>query len=305
VTSKFILLLKRNYENTSIKRWAPGNFQRAKINGIIIMEATNKVYLTEEKETLLITLYAKALDSRSKHSILHDNTADNILKTLEYDFTKHKDFGNRVIVIRARQFDEWIKEFIKANMDAVVIYAGCGLDTRITRINPPPGISWFDVDYPEVISLRKAFYSNRNGYQMIESSVIQAGWVEKIPRNKPALIIAEGLLEYLTVAEVKTLFNRLTDHFHQGQIMFDVMNSFAINSGKEALKRTTGAIHKWAVDDACEVDALNSRLKRITELSLFKSPYIRQLPFAIRLLLGGMSLIPRFKYMVRLMRYDF
>ncbi len=32
----------------------------------------HKISLTEEKETLLITLYAKAFDNRSKHPILHD-----------------------------------------------------------------------------------------------------------------------------------------------------------------------------------------------------------------------------------------
>ena len=42
---------------------------------------SDKIHLTEEKETLFITLYAKALDSRSKHSILHDTTANSLLNT--------------------------------------------------------------------------------------------------------------------------------------------------------------------------------------------------------------------------------
>jgi len=77
------------------------------------MKTTDKVHLTEEKETLFITLYAKALDNRSRHPILNDKTADDLIKTIDYDFTKLKGFGNNVIVIRAKQFDEWIKEFIK------------------------------------------------------------------------------------------------------------------------------------------------------------------------------------------------
>jgi hypothetical protein len=60
--------------------------------------------------------------------------------------------------------------------------------------------------------------------------------------------------------------------------MFGEMNSFAIQSEKESLQKTTGAIHKWAVDDISEVDNMNVN-------------------FA--------SLFPKFKNMMRLMRYRF
>ena len=46
------------------------------------MEAIKKITLTEEKETLLITLYAKAMDYRSNRSILHDRKADDLIKMI-------------------------------------------------------------------------------------------------------------------------------------------------------------------------------------------------------------------------------
>ena len=268
------------------------------------MPVTGKIQLTEEKETLFITLYAKALDYRAKRSILHDRKADEIFKTIDGDFTKYKGFGNIVTVVRARHFDEWIKEFIADNADAVVLYLGCGLDTRVTRIGPTKA-GWFDVDYPEVIALRKTFYSDTDGYKMIASSVTGTSWLAQIPSDRPTLIIAEGLLEYLASEEVKVLLNRLTDYFHHGQVIFDVMNTFAIQSGREKLKKTTGAVHKWAVDDTREVDKLNARLKRMEDVSLFESPFMRKLPFGLRWLLRFASLAPRFKSMIRLMRYRF
>lgn len=120
-----------------------------------MMETKEKIHLTEEKETLFITLYAKALNSRSKRPILHDKTAEDIVENLDYDFSKHKRFGNNFMVIRARHFDDWLKDFIRANKDGIVLYLGCGLDTRISRISPPESINWYDVDYPDVIALRK------------------------------------------------------------------------------------------------------------------------------------------------------
>jgi O-methyltransferase involved in polyketide biosynthesis len=36
-----------------------------------------------------------------------------------------------------------------------VLQLGCGLDSRIYPVNPPPEVTWFDVDYPEVIGVRR------------------------------------------------------------------------------------------------------------------------------------------------------
>ena len=103
------------------------------------------------QKTLLITLYAKALDSRSTHSILHDEKAYEIVKAIDYDFETTAGFGNHhLIVVRARQIDEWIKEFLKSHPDLTVVNLGCGLDTRAARIRPLfPRVSWFDVDFPK------------------------------------------------------------------------------------------------------------------------------------------------------------
>ncbi len=93
----------------------------------------HKARLTGEKATLLMPLYAKALDSRSKHSILHDEKADGIVKMIDYDYEKLEHFGNgNVLVVRARQLDEWVKEFLRSNPNVVVLNLGCGLDTRVS-----------------------------------------------------------------------------------------------------------------------------------------------------------------------------
>ncbi len=249
----------------------------------------------------------KSLDSRSTHSILHDEKAYEIVKAIDYDFESTARFGNQnLIVVRARQIDEWIKEFLKSHPDCTVVNLGCGLDTRVARIRPLfPGVSWFDVDFPEVIKEREAFFSNEEGYQMIASSISEPAWLDQLPRNHPATIVAEGVFEYLSEGEVKTLLNRLKDHFPSGQISFDVMTTYAIEQGKTRLKETMGVEHSWAVDDPRAVDALDSKLKRIDTVSLFASKYISGLEFRYRLMYGLVRFFPNFKNMIRLLRYDF
>jgi O-methyltransferase involved in polyketide biosynthesis len=53
----------------------------------------HQIQLAEEKETLLITLYAKAQDYRSPHSILNDRAADEVVRSLDYDFSKFNSAG--------------------------------------------------------------------------------------------------------------------------------------------------------------------------------------------------------------------
>ena len=271
--------------------------------GDSVPNGVHRVHLTEEKETLLITLYAKALDSRSRNPILGDEKAYEIVRMIDYDFERLNNFGNgNVIVARARTVDEWTREFLGSNPGAVVLNLGCGLDTRVSRIDPSPGVSWFDVDYPEVIGERRNFYSDRVGYRMIGSSVTEPGWLREIPEDRPTLVIAEGVFEYLTEEQVKALLNRVTGRFSRGEAVFDVMNSFAERSGRSSLMATTGAEHRWAVDDVRRVDGLDPKLRRTASLSVLGSRY---LPPRYRLLYGIVGLFPSFRNMMRLLRYEF
>ena len=269
------------------------------------MTTTDNIKLTEEKETLFLTLYAKALDYRSRNSVLNDKTANDIVEKIDINLEKHKEFGNRIIAVRARQLDEWTKNFLSKNKDAVVLNLGCGLDTRIARILPSSQTIWFDVDYPEVIELRKKFFSETSQYKMIASSVTTQDWLETIPADKPTLIIAEGLFSYLSEEEVKSLLNRLTNYFSHGEIIFNIISSSAVRVSKEKLKETTGAVHKWSVDNINEIEKLNPQLKREEVIPLFKSAFMKKLPFAFRFLFGLASLSSKYSNMMQLLRYDF
>lgn len=272
------------------------------------MPSTHKmqIRLTRVQETLLITLYAKAIDNRSAGSILHDTKADELVGSIDYDFTRLNSWGNdNLIVVRARQYDVWIQEFIKDHPRCVVLNLGCGLDTRIARIDPPATVAWFDLDFPDVIRLRQNFFTERAGYRMLASSVTESAWLQDIPGGQPGLIVAEGVLEYLTAEDVKGLLNRLTDHFPQGQIAFDVMNSFAIRSAKAAKDEPTAGLHTWEVNDLREVDILDSKLEREKAISLLLSPFIAKLPMGYHLIYRAMALVPRFRNMIRLLRYRF
>lgn len=262
-----------------------------------------RLLLRGAQQTLLITLYAKALDSRARRPILGDSKADEVVRAIDYDFQRTALPGNsRVIVVRARQIDEWVREYLRREPRSVVLNLGCGLDSRVSRISPPSGVEWFDVDFPEVIEERESFFAEHSGYGMLGYSLTDHRWLECVPRDRPAMVVAEGVFEYLREDDVRSLLGRIVEAFPRGQLAFDVMNSHAIASGRSALRERMGAEHTWAVDDVGALDSLEPRLRRVSNLSVFRSRYM---PMRQRIALGAASVVPRIGGMIRLLRYEF
>ncbi|TGR96033.1 class I SAM-dependent methyltransferase, partial [Mesorhizobium sp. M2E.F.Ca.ET.209.01.1.1] len=114
------------------------------------------------------------------------------VKKIDYDFSKLKVDGNLGLgfAIRAATLDAQVEDFLDRNPDAIVLHLGCGLDTRIFRVDPPRSVDWFDVDYPDVIDLRRRLYPPRERYHLIGSSVTEPEWLAEVPRNRSAMVVA-------------------------------------------------------------------------------------------------------------------
>lgn len=67
---------------------------------------TEKIQFTKEKETMLMTLYARAVQSQGKNPILPDQWAEDAIRRIDYDFSKFKlkenDLGAMTIAIRSK-----------------------------------------------------------------------------------------------------------------------------------------------------------------------------------------------------------
>jgi len=126
---------------------------------------TDKIQFTKEKETMLMTLNGRALQSAWKNPILRDPWAEEAMRHIDYDMSKTlkgvsswgmwKDIGCTIIATRAATFDMLTNRYLADHPDATVLHVGCGMDSRVFRIDPPASVQWFDVDYPDVIDLRR------------------------------------------------------------------------------------------------------------------------------------------------------
>jgi O-methyltransferase involved in polyketide biosynthesis len=234
-----------------------------------------KVHLTAEKETLLPTLYGRALDSRSVNPILGDKYADEVLRKLDYDFAKLKvPAGASVTLpIRAKHFDGWTREFLATHPDATVLHLGCGLDARVFRVDPPVTVRWFDVDHPEVIDLRRRVFPDRPGYSMIGSSVTDLRWLDGISTDLPVLVVAEGLMIYLEEKDGVALLQTITERFPSGELIFDIYSRSMVKLTRRLMTvKKTGAVLKWGFDDPHDLEKQVPRLHLETDVSFLLLP---------------------------------
>lgn len=260
--------------------------------------------------TNLCTLYLRAYESRLEQPVLGDREAAEAIDRMHYDFARmHRatqPWSNQFLVaLRAKQLDVWADDFLRRHPDAVVLHLGCGLDSRAFRLEVPSGVSWFDVDVPEVIDLRRRLYHDREGYTMIGSSVTDPGWLDQIPADRPALVVAEGLLMYLTEAELRNLLRRLTDRFATGELLADLLSPWGPRFSNSPLlsKASTAGITKWGTRDGHELPEWNPRLRlvdRVVFLDPAKIPLKPQ-----RVLYRMLTAIPAVRNYDRLYRFRF
>lgn len=274
---------------------------------------TETVALTREKETLLITLWAKAGESLLPDSLLKDRFAAQAAARIDYDFAKLKVDRDLMVglAMRAHILDGWTRDFLDGHDDALVLHLGCGLDSRVFRIDPPEGVDWCDVDYPEVIALRHKLYPPRDDYRLIESSVTEPGWLDAIPRDRPAMIVAEGLLPYLPEEEVPLLLERLVRHCPSGEIVFDAYSSLGLKLiALQPSIKATGAELRWALDDPAELERQVPGLELVTELTAYDPDgydpaQIARMSWPARFAMQFFSLLPPLARIGLLLRYRF
>jgi len=272
-----------------------------------------KVTLTQEKETLLITLYAKGEESRLPDSLLHDHFAAEAMSRIDYDFSKLKVSRDDMIglAMRAHILDGWTREFIAKYPKATVLHLGCGLDSRVFRIDPPPTIRWFDVDYPEVVALRRRVYPERGNYTLIGASVTEPNWLATVPSYRPAMVVAEGLFMYLGEEAVPQLLARLTRHFPGGHLAFDGFSRLGLQLVRyHRSVRATGATLRWSIDDPHQLEQRIPKLRLLTDLTAYDPngydpAQVARMSWPARMAVRVFAVLPAFGRLGRLLRYSF
>ncbi|GLY53675.1 class I SAM-dependent methyltransferase [Lentzea sp. NBRC 102530] len=265
-----------------------------------------KITLTGAQETMLATLYGRALDSVRPESVLHDDEAKRAVDRIDYDFDKTGMNTTTAVgvAIRGRVLDDWTREYLQHTPSCTVLHLACGLDTRALRVERPDTVRWVDVDMPDVVALRRKLLPEPEGdYRLVASSVTEDAWLAEVPADRPVVAVFEGLSMYLTQQEGHALISRITNRFASGELLFDVYGSWGIKLQKlvPAVKNAGATLH-WGVDDPREIEALRPGLTTVDSWRSVDLPHLDALPRSGRIQMKVVSAVPKLRDVGKLLR---
>jgi O-methyltransferase involved in polyketide biosynthesis len=220
------------------------------------MPSRQRIQLGRVQETLLVPLYARALDSLKKRPILKDPKAVEMVQSIDWDFRR---FNQRRRVVgatwRTAIFDEWVKGFLSRHPEGTVVEIGAGLNTRFERLDNGV-LHWFDLDLPDTVELRRRFFTDSARRVTLAASILDPGWMAAVRQSPgPYCFVAEAVFIYLTEPEVKAALAQIAANFPGATIAFDTATLRGItHENRDHARRNLDARFAWGCEDPREIE---------------------------------------------------
>ena len=236
--------------------------------------------------TMMVPLWARASETKRNSPILTDWTAVTTAGALDFDFDRLRLPRTTVVGACARTaiIDGIVRACCKAAPRLMLVNIGEGLDDRFGRVDNSL-ISCLDLDLPEVIDIRAALLPDTRRRRSISASVLDDAWMDAVgPGFDTLVLVAEGVLMYLPVEDVRALFARVAARFSGARIVFDsVAPAMARFGARLELGRSFDAQYRWGVKHAVEIEKWGTAYKLIESRSVFET-YRSHFGFLVRAL---------------------
>jgi O-methyltransferase involved in polyketide biosynthesis len=242
------------------------------------MESKPSIQLGQVQETLLVPLYARALDSLKQRPVLKDLKAAEIVQSIDWDFKRFKQ-GKRMVgcILRTASFDEYVKGFLSRHPQGTVVEIGAGLNTRFERLDNGV-VHWFDLDLPDSVALRRRFFTDSERRATLAASILDSSWIPAVRRSPgPYCFVAEAVFIYFTEPEVKAALAQIVANFPGATIAFDTATRKVVDRGnKDHARRNLAARFAWACEAPEEIERWKIGLR------LVESHPIAEIPASLR-----------------------
>lgn len=247
------------------------------------------------QETLLLPLWGRAYETLQVKPRLFDPKAVEIMKSIDYDFStiiETQAMSQHGWVARSLHTDRRVREFIKRYPRATIVNLGCGMDTTFSRVDNGR-INFYELDFPDVIELRKNFYKDSERHSSIASSFHDTEkWFHKIKVIDGLLFLAGGVFVYSSEKQMKKFFIAVADYFGNCEFYFDAMSPLGLKIGKKMVLKKGGMdffkdSEGWAVKSVKSLEKWDRRIKVVSSIPMNKG-MSKRLPLLTRI----MFLIP-------------
>jgi O-methyltransferase involved in polyketide biosynthesis len=242
--------------------------------------------LTPVQQVCLLGLRLRALDARSPTPILNDTVSAAVAEAVGLDLA-HPRIPRSVVAVhavRAKTLDAVVGRFVAAHPEAVVLDLGCGLDPRKQRCAAsrplPSGVDWYDVDLPAVARLRERFLPA--GSHVVGADVVSPGWLDELPRDRPTVVVTDGLLALLAEADFIALTRAVAVHLAEGELAFNAYSRLAMRNSRRVRGPLRIPTAGTGIDDPREPETWGARLALVEELSMARAPEVALYPPLLR-----------------------
>jgi O-methyltransferase involved in polyketide biosynthesis len=169
--------------------------------------------------------------------------------------------------------DKLVGKFLERHPAGAVVDIGCGMDTNFENVDNGT-LKWYDLDMPDVIGLRRKFFSETDRRRFISGSMLDFQWMNRLSAEEHVFFIAAGVLYYFEESQVRQLIVQLAEHFPGSEFLFDVSSPLGVRVANKLVIRGSGldekSFLKWGIKDINDLKKWDSRLQSVKRHSFFK-----------------------------------
>jgi methyltransferase (TIGR00027 family) len=204
------------------------------------MDAINNI-----SDTALWVAVYRADESDRPDAVFVDPFARQLAGERGQEIASAIEFGKKIewsFVARTWLIDQYIQKHVAEGFEMIINLAA-GLDTRPYRMPLPATLSWIEVDFPAMIAYKEKMLVDempvcelkRISLDLSKRDDRNALFTELNKLNKKVLIIAEGLIGYLSEEQAADLFIDLSAQPNFRRLVFDLISPAVLAVAKKEM----------------------------------------------------------------------
>ena len=179
------------------------------------MDRADGALIRNISDTALWVAHYRAVETDRPDAIFRDPFARALAGDRGEKIARAQTFADKnawSFIARTCLFDQFILEAVRGGANLVVNLAA-GLDTRPYRMDLPKTLRWVEIDLPEILDYKEGILGDatpacrleRVRLDLADESARRAVFARIAAGSSSAVVVSEGLLIYLSRAQVESL----------------------------------------------------------------------------------------------------
>lgn len=226
-------------------------------------------------KTAIWTLRARAEEHQQPRPLFRDERACEWIERVAWPEELNDWYSPRAqmgISVRTRAIDDLVEKHLRQHARSLVVELGCGLSSRYHRV----GVGrtrWFDFDLPEVITARQRLDPETSEHRYVAGSLLERDWVDFVCQQRldePLIIVAEGLLMYFELEQVRSVLTTMRQALAPAVLIFDTQGEKARKMNARHTARVSAPL-RWVAKNEKSLRQADLPLQILSVKSLFAS----------------------------------